>query len=214
MTDMVWVSKAIPDPALTARVRTDVLERDRETLRQAGRLINKGQSVPQEMCPQRVWEAEDPATNYDPKPLTPILNLFCAGRYWIVSAKAAEIIARFDLGGGTVYPVSEGVFEFDNTTPMRGKYFTWIFGNAKSAFLEQHSPRARPMSGSTTRDWCVLPWDLADGDIAVSGAALGGPDVWVDPLLFQSIFLSAELGNALDSAGLRHAFRLFTCRVV
>ena len=59
-----------------------------------------------------------------------------------------------------------------------------------------------------------MPWEMEDGDIAVSRTALAGPDVWVDTALFQSIFLSGPLGDALDEAGLRHDFRLFRCKVV
>ena len=52
------------------------------------------------------------------------------------------------------------------------------------------------------------------GLMAVSAAALGGPDVWVDPTLFKSVFVSGRLGDALDEAGLRKAFRLYRSRVV
>jgi hypothetical protein len=53
-----------------------------------------------------------------------------------------------------------------------------------------------------------------DDQIAVSRAAIGGPDVWVDPTLFRSVFLSGRLGDALDQAGMRKAFLLSRCRVI
>jgi len=55
---------------------------------------------------------------------------------------------------------------------------------------------------------------MSDGAFAVSRDALGGPDVWVDPLLLKSIFVSGALGDALEAAGLRKALRLFKCRVI
>jgi hypothetical protein len=58
-----------------------------------------------------------------------------------------------------------------------------------------------------------LPTIKKDDQLAVSPAAFDGPDVWVDPLLFKSVFLSGALGDALDAAGLRRAFDLFRCRV-
>jgi hypothetical protein len=48
----------------------------------------------------------------------------------------------------------------------------------------------------------------------VSREALDGSDVWVDPLLSRSLFLSQRLGDALDAAGLRQDFRLFRCQVI
>ena len=59
-----------------------------------------------------------------------------------------------------------------------------------------------------------MPWTPADDDVAVSDQALPGPDVWLDNMLFQSVFLSGPLGDALDAAGLREAFHLFKCRVI
>ena len=64
------------------------------------------------------------------------------------------------------------------------------------------------------RDRCSNVSRLKDDDAAVSRAALTGPDVWVDPLLFKSLFLSGPLGDALAEAGMREAFALLRCRVV
>lgn len=215
MADYVWVSKAMTDAALIARVRTDVSARDTKISIAAERLNNKGQAVPPDMCPKRVWLVDDPSEdNPDPKPFAPISNLFAASAYWIVPSKVAEIIARFDLGGGSLYPVSDGLYEFGDTTRMPDEYFTWIFGNVKRGFLEEYSPAAKPMGGSDARDLCVFSFDTKDDDIAVSRAVLAGPDVWVDPTLFQSLFLSRLLGDALVAAGLRHDFRLLSCRVI
>ena len=50
-------------------------------------------------------------------------------------------------------------------------------------------------------------------DIFTSGT-VAGPEVWLDMMLFKSVFPSGPLGDAFDRAGLRKAFRLFKCRVV
>lgn len=214
MSEHVWVSRAITDPALVARVKTDIGARDKAAIHEAGKLLDRGQPVPQSMCPQRIWVTEDPsAANPDPKPIAPILNLFLAGRYWIVSAEAAEIIGRFDLGGGALYPVSEGVFEYGNETRIPGDFFTWVFGNSKQAFLAAETINKRKF-GTGAGDIWNLPWELADGDIVVSQAALVGPDVWLDDHLFESIFLSGLLGDALGAAALSADFRLFRCKVI
>ncbi|WP_212470802.1 hypothetical protein [Bradyrhizobium liaoningense] len=122
-------------------------------------------------------------------------------------------MSRFDLGNGALYPVVEGLFQSDNATPMAGAYFSWIFGSAKRAFLEAHSPTAEPLSLGM-RDRCIFPFAMSDGAFAVSRDVLTGPDVWVDPLLLRSIFVSGALGDALDAASLRGALCLFKCQVI
>jgi hypothetical protein len=131
---------------------------------------------------------------------------------WIVSARVAEILRKFDLGNGALHRIADGVFRSDNTTLLPGEYFSWIFGNVKSAFLEAHSPAAVAVGGGG-RDWCKFPTTMSDGAIAVSRAAVAGPSVWIDPLLFKSIFVSGELGDELDAAGLRKALRLYKCQL-
>ena len=58
-----------------------------------------------------------------------------------------------------------------------------------------------------------LPFSCADDDIAVSPLAVEGPDVWVDPTLFKSVFLSRALGDALVEAGMRASMGLYRARV-
>jgi hypothetical protein len=208
MSDYVWLSMALDDVTLIGKFHTDIVAQDVDIAIKAGTQIQRGQPVPKAMCPKKIWCDKNSSVSKR------IPRLIDAEGYWIVTAHAADILKQFDLGGGALYPVSEGIFQKDQVTRVPGDYFCWIFGNVKNAFLEQHSPRAKPMSGADTRDWCKMPFDLADDDIAVSSAAQIGPDVWVDPILFQSLFVSARLGDALEAAGLRKAFRLFRCPVL
>jgi hypothetical protein len=186
-------------------VYTDISRNDRARAAEGERRNVRGESVPADMCPKRVW--------LEPDEDRPIPDMFLADGQPVVSARVAEILARFDLGNGALYPLAEGLFQADNTTPMAGAYFSWIFGSAKRAFLEAHSPTAKPLSPGN-RDRCVFPFAMSDGAFAVSGDALSGPDVWVDPLLLKSIFVSGALGDALEAAGLREALCLFKCQVI
>jgi hypothetical protein len=205
MTGHVWVSTAKTHADLIVEAYTDIFSRDQARAMEAEKRNDLGESVAEDMCPSRVW-LEDPD-------LLEVPDLFQAQGQWIVSARVAAILARFDLGYGALHRIADGVFRSDNTTPLPGDYFAWIFGNAKRAFLEAQSPTARPMGGGG-RDWCKFPATMADGAIAVSSAAVAGPSVWVDPLLFKSIFVSGELGDELNAARLRNALRLYTCRLI
>lgn len=208
MSDHVWLSTALADVGLVGKLDTDIWVQNTDLAVEAEKRNKRGRSVPGDMCPKKIW-GDDRAPHFKTIP-----HLVSAQCHWIVSAQAADVLRQFDLGGGAIYPVADGLFQKDQVTRVPGDCFCWIFGNSKAAFLEQHSPAAKPMSGADTRDWCTMPHDLADDDIAVAGAAQDGPDVWVDPRLFQSLFLSGRLGDALEGAGLRKAFRLLRCRVI
>lgn len=207
MTDHVWLCSIMNHGVVTGGMEDDLSQKDVELAIQAQKLNNKGQPVPREMCPTRIWSGEHGL------PFKNIVDLFPSGSHLIVSARAADIMRQYDLGGGALYPVSEGVYQKDNKTRIPGgEFFTWIFGNTKTAFLEQHSPKAEAM-GPGGRGWCDFA-NAKDNDIAVSKAAERGPDVWVDPILFKSIFLSAALGNALVAGGMKTSMRLLRCRVL
>ena len=205
MTEHVWVSRAMQASRLILYVHTDIFQDDQTRAAEGERRNERGEFVPADMCPKRVWlEADEDR---------PIPDMFFAEGQSIVSARVAEILSRFDLGNGALYPVAEGLFQSDNATPIAGAYLSWIFGNAKRAFLEAYSPTAEPLSPGR-RDRCIFPFAMSDGAFAVSRDALSGPDVWVDPLLLKSIFVSGALGDALETAGLREALCLFKCRII
>lgn len=205
MTDHVWVSRAKTESMLILYVYTDIFKNDEARALEGARRNERGEFVPADMCPKRVWlEADEDRS---------IPDMFFAEGQCIVSARVAKIVSQFNLGNGALYPVAEGVFRSDNTTPIAGAYFSWIFGSMKRAFLEAHSPTATPL-GLGGRDRCAFPFTMSDGAFAVSRDALGGPDVWVDPLLLKSIFVSGALGDAMDAAGLREALCLFKCQII
>jgi hypothetical protein len=208
MTGHVWLSDTWRDSALILPLTADLVQSDVDAAIDGQRLNKKGQPVPPELCPARIW-GEQRAPTFVTLP-----DLFFANGYWIVSERAANVLWEFDLGGGALYPIRDGIYQRDNERRIPDEFFCWIYGNTKKAFLEQFSPTTEAMSGATTRDWCVLPWHLKDNDIAVSRAALEGPDVWLDLQLFKSVFVSGRLGDALTKAGLQKAFRLLRCRVL
>lgn len=207
MSNYVWLSTAKQESALIQRVNVEIHIDDPDKLKEIeGQELNQnGMPVPPELCPKRIW-GDGSGSN-----MTKMPDLFWAMSQWIVSERAADVIRQFDLGGGSLYPVTEGVFQSDNITPVRGNYFCWIFGNAKNAFLPEASKNVEPPAIPGL--WWDMPWKPQDNDIAVSQAALSGADVWLDPMLFKSLFLSSSLGDALDQAGMRKSFRLYKCRV-
>ena len=206
MNAYVWISNAMPDSTLIQRVGTDISESNTDAAAEGQELNRVGKPVPADLCPKRIW-GDGSAPAFEKMP-----DLFWARSQWIVSGRAHDVLVNFDLGGGALYPVSGGVWQSDRSTRVPGEYFCWTFGNAKQAFLPDGSRNLRPPSVPGL--WWNLPSRLNDEDVAVSRAALAGPDVWLDKMLFKSLFLSGPLGDALDRADLRKSFRLFRCRVL
>jgi hypothetical protein len=206
MSNHVWISSARQESTLIRSVLTEIESKDKKKEIDGQQLNEKGASVPPELCPKKIW-GDGSAQAFKEMP-----DLFWARSQWIVSERAADIMRKFDLGGGALYPVSEGVFQSDGVTPLPGNYFCWIFGNIKKAFMPDLSRHMR--CPDVPGLWWSMPWILQDEDVAVSQAALAGPEVWLDKMLFKSVFLSGPLGDALDRADLRKAFRLFKCRVI
>ena len=215
MSDHIWLSTALARVEPDISVRADIAESNVDLTIKAITMNRKGQPISQEMCPKRIWARakfdQQDGEKYPSRTTVP--DLFTAQGYVIVSARVADIMRQFNLGEGALYPVTEGVFQDDNETRIEGEYFTWVFGNSKTAFLEQFSPKVEAM-GAGGRGWCSVNYSQCDDDIAVSSAALSGPDVWVDPILFKSIFLSGPLGDALVGASLKEPLYLVRCRVI
>ena len=206
MNDYVWVSNALAEVSLIGKLETDIWVNDQPSAILAQKANEQGQPVAQEMCPRRVW-GDDQAPFFEKLP-----DLISAQAHWIVSARAADILGQFDLGQGALYPISEGVFQADNVTPVMGDYFTWNFGATKTGLVPDRSQGLRPAGISGRVFKC--PWKMSDECVCVSANVTSDSDVWLDPALFQSLFLSRELGDALDNAKLRKAFRLYKALVI
>ena len=201
MSKHVWISACRADSTLIKMVTADIVDRDTETAVRAGMMILMGQTVPVDMLPKVIW------CDYSGPNKLP--NFFNGNGYWIVSRKAADIISRFDLGDGGLYPVQ--ILKKDRKTPVEGEFLCLNVGAQKSAFLPERSPRV----SNRIPDYS---WGLPDRDIDdalfVSVAALEGPDLWYDPRVYNGFFMSEALGSALKKAGMAKAFRLYRCPVV
>jgi hypothetical protein len=203
MTAHVWISDCRADSTLIIGMGSDFSERSPDLSEKASIMRLMSQTVPVEMLPQMFWEKN---SNRTPRKLP---NFFVGNGNWIVSRKAADIISKFDLGDGGLYPVE--IFQSDRKTPVEGEFLCLNVGAQKSAFLPEQSPRA--FKQPDLERW-TLPSAPKDDVFHVSAAALRGPDVWWDPRVRSGFFLSEALGAALKKAGMVKAFRLYRCLVV
>ena len=132
---------------------------------------------------------------------------FTNGSYMFINRKAADIIRRFDMGGGALFPVA--LFQYDRVTPIEADIHILCIGNAKdTVVLDQTKGITQPYPREYLFD---LPLYLGDeeDEFAVRKDAAAGPDLWADPKMMGGyFFMSNRLAEALISAGMKKAFDL------
>lgn len=151
---------------------------------------------------------------FDEKRFAKRRDLFFAGPFFAVKGKLAEVLPRFDLGEGGLIPFT--IYKADLATPVDGEFFLLNFGARKNSILPEHSRNVvkfavDPKTG--IQHWKVNSWS-EDGDIALSPAALDGPDLWFEEVLHNKIFVKDALAQALIEIGMGDVFRFQPCRIV
>jgi len=212
MTDGVWVSKAFTDPNLIYpfgdKYTLDGDEKTREPWVMSQVLNMRGESLPAERFPEELYAFR--SSEFDPVVIYKDFPDFFNLGYFVVSGAFADVLRQFDLGGGGVYPTK--LFQEDRTTEISGDFYCLNFGNKKEAFLPEHSPRAT--AARYSRRNMELPGVIKDDDIAVSRIALEGPDIWIDPILNNSFFMSDRLWQGLVAANVHKPLKAARCKVI
>lgn len=215
MTEHVWVSDLIGNEAsIVAEVRGRFGPGGRAA--DGADIIESGQPAPSGYGPIKLWDAdtstEDQHSGYPVNIAQAVPDIFYGGGFWIVSERVAEILNRYDLGEGGMFPISDGLYLKDEVTKIPGNFFSWIVETKKSSYDPESSINVRKHKIAGL--WDKMPDMPSDGDIAVSRSALQGPDTWLDDGLFKSLFMSGRLGDAFDAAGLKKTLFLYRARVI
>ncbi|CAN7584326.1 hypothetical protein LJR220_005358 [Bradyrhizobium sp. LjRoot220] len=152
---------------------------------------------------------------FDKKCFSRVRDLFVVGGIFVVRERLAEVFARFDLGDGGLVPLT--IYQEDLTTPVQGKFYFLNLGARKRSVLPSESKNVKLVASNSTTGieiWKVNPW-AEDGDVALSEAALGGADLWVEEIARDGLFMSEALAAALREAKFKtDYFELKECRIV
>jgi hypothetical protein len=163
-------------------------------------------------------DVPDAIAIWDPNAFRRKGDIFSLGSMLVLRPKLADVFSRFDLGPGGLEPLT--VFEADLQTPAKGEYYMLHLGAQKDSFLPEQSNqegyRVQPFvvnRKSGRQIWSVETL-IADGDVAVSPAALEGADLWAEVSVFQRLFMSGGLAEALRNIDKKNDFQIKQCRVV
>lgn len=150
---------------------------------------------------------------WDERRFKKIRDIFMAGPFYAVKDKLAETLARFDLDEGGLIPFT--IYKADLETPFPGEFFLLNFGCRKSTVLPEQSRNVVRFSvhhETGFQKWEVNSWS-DEGDVVVSPAVLDGPDLWFDPAIYNKIFMSDALAQALIGIGMGDIFKLKRCTI-
>jgi hypothetical protein len=204
MTSHAWVASLTAiETAEPKFMGCELADSDIQALSNIIRDLKHGEPLGSDAFPKQIW-------NQKPKPIKQLPEIFMGAGYWVLGERATAIFRQFDLGGGGLYPIE--VLQEDRETPVEGEYFCLCFGNRKSALIPDQSQGLRPI-GASSQYWKLSPVP-ADDSVALSNAALAGPDVWIDPALWQAFFVSDRLAQALKAAKVDGPFSFTRCKVV
>lgn len=186
---MVYISRAMKHPSNQRPFRNDVAERDHDRLVEIGRANGRGERIAPEDFPKVIFGAPHAReSNYH------VPDLFYVYGFWLVSEAAANVMRQFDLGQAQLIPVP--VLKKDRQTPIGGQWFCINFGNARRLVVPEQSKRIE--MGPQNR--YNLRVTTTDNEVAVSADALQPPHVWVDPQLWDNLFVSEALAKAVRKA--------------
>ena len=135
----------------------------------------------------------------------------------ILTEPCANILKKFRLGESALYPLSFFDIQLNESVNDQTYYFFNIaelrsYLRPEYCTEELHKYRNTKHKGYQLFD--LYHADYADHAIAITQEALTcDVDLWQDPELDHSIFMSAQLKMALDEAQLSEAWQLFLCEL-
>lgn len=133
----------------------------------------------------------------------------------IVTESCANVLKQFRLGESVLYPLS--FFDIQLNEPVNDQ--TYYFFNIvelrsylRPEYCTEKMKKNRHIRHEGYQSFWLYHANYTDHAIAIAKEAVAcDVDLWQDPELEYSIFMSDELKKALDDAQLSDAWQLFLC---
>ncbi len=132
----------------------------------------------------------------------------------VVSEKLADTLRTGDLGASNFYPVS--LKRLDTGATFTQIFFILNIAVCKHALQPDRSSglRERMMAQTVKQREFNLKATVSNDELVLSSSCLGGPDIWVDPMLPQeTFFVSDRLYRSLESENLSKPLDFVRCCV-
>ena len=134
--------------------------------------------------------------------------------FLLISEKSSNILKKFNLGDTKFYPVS--FFDLDLNEPINDKtYYFLNIVESRNYLKPEFCTKDLEVEPFTENLYGLHYSEYKNNAIAVSEQAKGSDlDLWHDPELIYSIFMSDELKKALDDADIQDDWFLYTCKII
>lgn len=220
MAEEVWVSSVMGNYALTDKpgIRekwygqdwappTHILPPSTDEQLHNFRQHRYGFKLPRTAFPEAMYA-------FSPSHWRRVKDWFAPAGFYAVKGKLAQLLMGFNLGDTEMIEFS--IYGPDKQTRLPGPFYLLNFGVHKTAFLPDQSRGVKLFltGGVIGRDVWKSSIGVVDDDIAISTAALMGPDLWIDPHFYRQIFMSGSLHDAIVAADLDIDFRFSRARIV
>ena len=194
-TSAPWVSTAMTGSGPWVPCEATFGLDDIKLISEMGRRHQSGHAISAEFMPTSLYFKEKARA---------IPGVFVNSGFFFVSGAVAAVLREFDLGEGGFVPVP--IYLKDRKTRVDGEWFCLNFGCVKTTFVPALSRCAR-----LGPEMWNLGVDRGDGRVALSAAALEGPDLWFEEKIKRAFFISSRLAAALRAARVNKPFGLLRC---
>lgn len=189
-----------------ARQPAERVEWSKSVLRQASQAWRRGEILTDEQVGD-VW-------HYNSKPEYDTAPFISGGGWPLVSETVKNVLEQFDLGTTAFHPLR--LMDSTETYLATAEpYYLLNVGNKRSmgnyAVLGPEGDVRAPLSNRYGKTY--LPRTNQEKELVVVPEALGGPDIWLDPIVPKLLFLSDRLASGLKSNGLDKGWGLVRCPV-
>ncbi len=188
--------------------RADLFEEgEQRYLETTGRI--KDGTLPADKMFLRIWIMED--STDDERQTLP--HFVIAGNILVVSQQVAYVLNQFDLGASTLHPVQ--LFQADRVAAFPGNWFLVQIAARKAASEPEHSKGFRRPSFSWNKSLGKLRFsEDSKKEIYLDLFVFTGSDIWIDPRLGSSLFVSQPLMAALSAENVLSLLNILRCPVL
>ncbi len=135
----------------------------------------------------------------------------------LINEECANLLKQFRLGDTAMYPLS--FFDIDLNEPVNDKtYYLLNIAEWRHYLLPEFGSekiRKKSYNNESYQVFGLYVDYYKDGAIAITEQAVNcNLDLWHDPALTSSIFVSDELKKALDEAGMGTDWLFYECQII
>ncbi len=158
------------------------------------------QTVPPEIAPKTLYFESDRSI---PKSAQDAFKII--GGVLVISPDLRDVLVQFDIGDTQLFEVPIHADEDGTPSGLPNHYVLNVHAPKETVIPELSENIKQIIPFGKTEPPPTMPWspNYSRDVLAVRAEAVAGADLWHDPMLNYRFFLSDQLKQAIDAAGLK-----------